>query len=86
MPLYRIKKLNCQSCASQIEADISALPGVSGVLFDFDTKILRVENDGCELEEKIRAIVTHIEPGVTVTPVNNVENASSEKSSSGKCF
>ncbi|MGI6789733.1 MULTISPECIES: heavy metal translocating P-type ATPase [Aminobacterium] len=86
MPLYRIKKLNCQSCASQIEADISALPGVSGVLFDFDTKILRVENDGSDLEEKIRAIVTHIEPGVTVTPVNNVENASSEKSSSGKSF
>lgn len=86
MPLYRIKKLNCQSCASRIEADISALPGVSGVLFDIDTKILRVENDGSDLEEKIRAIVTRIEPGVTVTPVNNVENASSEKPSSGKSF
>ena len=86
MPLYRIKELNCQSCASQIEADISALPGVSGVLFNFDTKILRVENDGSDLEEKIRAIVTRIEPGVTVTLVNNVENASSEKPSSGKSF
>ena len=33
-----------------------------------------------EVTRKIRAIVTHIEPGITVTPVN-VENASSEKSS-----
>lgn len=66
MQHYKLKELNCHGCASLIEAEISNIPGVTGALFDFDTKILRVETASNNLEDQVKAIVNRIEPGVTV--------------------
>lgn len=83
MLLYRLQDLHCQGCASLIEAEIMTISGVIGVKFDFDTKILRIENDGSNLDQKVEDIVSRIEPSVTVTSIDEKNIPSPSVATSG---
>lgn len=70
---FRLEELDCAGCAAKIEAEIVKLEKVSSATLLFPTRKLRVEGeDLAEIREEIQKICDNIEPGVKVSPLEEV--------------
>jgi len=67
--VFLLENLGCANCAAKMEAQIRALPGVSGATITFATKQLRLTAEHPEkLLPQIQKICTSIESQVVVIP------------------
>ena len=79
--IYILENLGCAHCASKMEEQINALPGVNSAVLTYATKQLRVfADDPDSLLPQIRHICSSIESEVTVTE----RKPASAKTVSGK--
>lgn len=65
---YEIHNLDCAGCSAKIEASIANLAEVSEVNLDFMNKrlIVQYKNESAEALERLNAIASRIEPGVSI--------------------
>lgn len=69
--------LDCPSCAQKIEDRIAKMPNVSDVSVNFSTATLKLTMEDeyeQEILKKVRAVVTRVEPDVTVEEVGGKAN------------
>jgi len=62
---FQVAGMTCAHCVSSVTAEVTALPGVTGVRVDLATGTLEVAADGPVDEEAVRAAVD--EAGYTLT-------------------
>ena len=67
MKRYKLKNMDCASCASKIEANLAKLDGVRFVSINFATSSMTVDTDNLE---KVKARIKEIEPEVEVEDID----------------